>query len=196
MGNNMTKVAIIVYGGRVGGLGESIKKGVEASGVECTIFSVAETLPADIAPPKSKYPVIKAADMEGYDGFMFGLSGRYGMMPTQMKNFVDTTGALWQGGKLVGKTAGCFFSTGTQGGGQETLGLTTVTFFAHLGLLYVPLGYIDPALMSFEETHGGSPYGCGTFAGPDGSREISALEKGLGESQGKHFGTVTAKQAS
>ena len=68
----------------------------------------------------------------------------------------------------MGKPAGAFFSSATQGGGQETMGLTIVTFFTHHGMVFVPMGYTDPKMFSFDEPHGSSPYGCGTFAGPDG----------------------------
>lgn len=81
------------------------------------------------------------------------------------------------------------------GGGQETIGLTTVTFFTHHGMVFVPLGYADSKVFSFEEIHGASPYGCGTFAGPDGSRMPSDLEKEVAETHGKHFATITAKLA-
>jgi NAD(P)H dehydrogenase (quinone) len=106
---------------------------------------------------------------------------------------MDSTGGLWQKGALVGKAAGVFFSTGTQGGGQETLGLTTVPFMAHHGMVFVPLGYVDPAVFSHDESHGCSPYGCGTYAGVDGSRQPSDLEKKVAVSHGKHFATIAAK---
>mmetsp|Transcript_26601 Transcript_26601/g.56209 ORF Transcript_26601/g.56209 Transcript_26601/m.56209 type:complete len:200 (+) Transcript_26601:71-670(+) len=198
----MTKIAIIVYSlyGHINTMAEAVKKGVEASGAECTIFQVPETLPEEVlakmgAPPKADYPVITAAQMEEFDGFLFGLSGRFGIIPAQTKSFMDSTGGLWQGGKLVGKAGGCFFSTGCQGGGQETIGLSAVTFFTHHGMVFVPLGYVDPKVFTYEEVHGGSPYGSGTIAGPDGSRMPSQLEKDVAESHGKHFATITAKLA-
>ena len=43
--------------------------------------------------------------------------------------------------------------------------------------------------------HGGSPYGAGTLAGPDGSRQPSALEKDIAEAHGEHFGAIAAKLA-
>jgi len=199
----MTKIAIIVYTlyGHIGTMAESVWKGVESAGAECTIFQVPETLTCEVlakmgAPPKPDYPIITADEIPIYDGFLFGLSGRYGIMPAQMKTFMDSTGKLWKKGALVGKAAGCFFSSGTQGGGQETMGLTTVTFFAHHGMVFVPMGYIDrEKRFSFAEAHGGSAYGCGTFAGPDGMRQPSTLEKDLAVGQGKHFAVITAKLA-
>jgi len=196
----MTKVAIIIYSlyGHIATMAESVKKGVEAGGAECTIFQVAENLPDEVltkmhAPPKPDYPIITADKMKEFDGFMFGLSGRYGTPPAQMKTFQDSTGGLWQEGALVGKAAGCFFSTGTQGGGQETLGLTSVPFFAHHGMVFVPMGYVDPKVFTHDEVHGSSPYGCGTFAAADGSRQPTQLEKDVAVSHGKHFATITGK---
>lgn len=89
----MTKIAIIHYSmyGHVATMSESVKKGVEAvAGVECDIYQVAETLPEEVlgkmhAPPKGDYPIMTADKMPEYDGFLFGLSGRYGMLPAQMK---------------------------------------------------------------------------------------------------------------
>jgi NAD(P)H dehydrogenase (quinone) len=56
-----------------------------------------------------------------------------------------------------------FFSTSTLGGGQETTALSCVPFFAHLGMLFVPLGYRNKSLMNLDQIHGGSPYGSFSF---------------------------------
>jgi NAD(P)H dehydrogenase (quinone) len=71
-----------------------------------------------------------------------------------------------------------------------------IPFFAHLGLVFVPLGYVEPKVFTFDEIHGASPYGSGTFAGPDGSRSVTDLEKEICESHGKHFAAITAKLAA
>jgi NAD(P)H dehydrogenase (quinone) len=64
------------------------------------------------------------------------------------------------------------------------------------GMVFVPLGYVEPKVFSFDEVHGASAYGSGTFAGPDGSRMPSELELAVGESHGKHFAKITAKLAA
>lgn len=88
----MTKIAIIYYSlyGHIAGSAESIKEGIEAGGATCDIYPVAETLSDEIigkmgAPPTKEYPVMTAEKMPEYDGFMFGLSGRYGGIPAQVK---------------------------------------------------------------------------------------------------------------
>lgn len=199
----MTRVAIIYYSlyGHVAKMAKQLKKGVEAGGATCDIYQVAETLSEEIlgkmgAPPKDpEVPIMTPDKMAEYDGFLFGISGRYGSLPGQMKTFMDSTGQLWMKGALVGKAAGVFQSTGSQGGGQETIGLTTIPFFAHHGMVFVPLGYIDPKAMSHDEIHGSSAYGSGTFAGADGSRQPSQLELDIAESHGKHFAAITSKLA-
>ena len=133
--------------------------------------------------------------MAEYDGIIFGLSGRFGQMPAQMKAFLDSCGGLWQSGALVGKAAGVFSSVGTQGGGQETVSMSILNFTCHQGMVFVPLGYVEPKVFSYDEVHGASPYGCGTYAGPDGSRQPSALELEIAESHGKHFASIASKLA-
>jgi NAD(P)H dehydrogenase (quinone) len=95
----MAKIAIIYYStyGHVATMAEEIKAGIEADGATCDVYRVAETLPDEVlakmyAPPKNEgHPVITTPDrMTAYDGFMFGVSGRYGIMPAQLK--VRTSG--------------------------------------------------------------------------------------------------------
>jgi len=133
------------------------------------------------------------SELEQYDGILFGTGTRFGMIPTQLKTLFDATGGIWAKGGFIGKTGGIFFSTGTQGGGQETTALTFLTQLTHHGMIYVPIGYSDPSLFNMEEIHGGSPYGAGTFAGPTGARQPSALELGVAEHQGKYFAGITAQ---
>ena len=115
-----------------------VKKGLEASGCIVTLFRCAETLPDEVlakmgAPPPPDDTIATAEQLKGFDGYMFGLSARFGILPTQMKNLIDSTGQLWQSGALVGKPAGVFFSTANQAGGQETAALTFVTQLTHHG---------------------------------------------------------------
>jgi len=107
-----------------------------------------------------------------------------------MKAFWDATGQLWQTGALVGKVASTFTSTATPAGGQETTIAVNTTHFAHHGMIYVPLGYTDPTIFNMDEMHGGSPWGAGTFAGPNGERQPTALELGLARSQGKRVAQI------
>lgn len=177
-------------------LAETIKTGIDEAGGEAHLFQVPETLSDEIlqkmhAPPKdTSIPIASPANLVDYDGILFGIPTRYGMAAAQMKAFMDSTGGLWAGGKLVGKPAGVFFSTGTLGGGQETTALTWVTQLTHHGMVFVPMGYTNPLLFNIDEVHGGSPYGPGTIAGPDGSRQPSQLERDVAKGYGGHFAGI------
>jgi NAD(P)H dehydrogenase (quinone) len=165
------KVAIVYYSlyGHVATMAKSVAKGVEAAGATCDIYQVAETLSDEIlgkmgAPPKQDHPIITPDKMAEYDGVLFGLSGRFGAMPAQIKTFMDSCGGLWQKGAMTGKAAGTFTSVATLGGGQESVNISCFSFFSHQGMCFVPLGYTDPQVFNLEEIHGASPYGSGTFA--------------------------------
>ncbi|ETM51268.1 hypothetical protein L914_04879, partial [Phytophthora nicotianae] len=78
----------------------------------------------------------------------------------------------------------------------ETTAFTALTFLAHQGLTFVPLGYRAPELFNMDEIHGGSPWGAGTLAGGDGSRQPSKLELTVATTQGKSFAEVAKKLSS
>ncbi|KAJ5648631.1 Flavoprotein WrbA [Penicillium lividum] len=196
------KVAIVIYSmyGHIVKLAEAEKKGIESAGGSAKIFQIAETLSEDVlakmhAPPKPNYPIIEPDQLLEYDAILFGIPTRYGNFPAQWKTFWDKTGGIWASGGYWGKYAGLFVSTGTQGGGQESTCLASMSTLAHHGMVYVPLGYktVFGQLANLDEVHGGSAWGAGTFAGADGSRQPTALELQIAEAQGKAFYETTSK---
>ncbi|KAG8738713.1 flavodoxin-like fold protein [Ceratobasidium sp. 428] len=195
-------IAIIVYSmyGHIAKMAEAEKAGIESAGGKAEIFQVAETLPEDVlakmhAPEKPKYALITPAELEHKDAFIFGVPTRYGNFPAQWKAFWDATGGLWSQGKLHGKYAGVFVSTGTPGGGQEMTVVSNLSTLTHHGIIFVPLGYKNSfgQLANLSEVRGGSPWGAGTFAGADGSRQPSALELEVATIQGKTFYETVSK---
>ncbi|KAI9020691.1 NAD(P)H:quinone oxidoreductase, type IV [Phycomyces nitens] len=193
----VAKVQIVIYTlyHHIYTLALEVQKGLVASGIQAEIFQVPETLSDEIltkmhAPPKPNLPIITADKLTEADGIIFGFGTRFGTMPAQVKTFLDSTGKLWSTGALAGKFAGTFFSTAAQSGGQETTALTTVTYFAHHGMIYVPLGFANPHLFDTSEVVGGSPYGAGTVANGDGSRQVSQKEKEIAQTQGENFGKI------
>lgn len=198
------KIAIVYYSmyGHVRTLAEAEKKGIEKAGGTADLFQVAETLPQEVldkmyAPPKpTDVPTISdPTDLEGYDGFLIGIPTRYGNFPGQWKAFWDRSGKQWSTGGFWGKYVGVFISTAGLGGGQESTALASISTFAHHGLIYVPLGYAKTfaQLTDLSEVHGGSPWGAGTFAGPDGSRQPTAKELEIATIQGENFYNTVAK---
>ena len=96
-------------------------------------------------------------------GYLFGIPTRFGTMPSQIKTFFDACGKLWMNGSLYGKFAGVFFSTASQGSGQETTALSCLPFFVHHGINFVPIGYKCGKLTDNTAIHGGSPWGAGIY---------------------------------
>ncbi|CAK7893341.1 hypothetical protein CAAN1_01S14202 [[Candida] anglica] len=199
------KVAIIQYStyGHITTFSQSIAEGVKKSGLASTvdIFQVPETLSEDVlklihAPgPSKEIPLATTQTLEEYDAFLFGLPTRFGTLPAQWSTFWDTTGSLWASGALYHKPVGLYVSTGSPQGGQEETVRNFFSYVAHHGLVYIPLGYgpAFPLLTSFDEIHGGSPYGAGTYAGTDGSKQPSELEKKIAVIQGEEFSKSASK---
>ncbi|KAJ2770275.1 hypothetical protein IWQ56_002230 [Coemansia nantahalensis] len=199
----MFKVFVITYSmyGHINKMAESIVEGLQKAGAEVGRYQVAETLSDEIlgkmhAPPKPDIPIITADKLPEADGYLFGFPTRFGNTPAQMKAFFDSTGGLWQKGALAGKPAGIFFSTASQHGGQEATVLTTLPFLAHHGVIFVPFGSGHPNLFDNSEVIGGSPWGAGTIANGDGSRQPSQKELEIAVAQGENFAKIVKKLAA
>ncbi|KAJ7260153.1 flavoprotein-like protein [Mycena rebaudengoi] len=198
------KIAIVIYSmyGHIAKMAESVKKGVESGGGTATIYQIPETLSQEVltkihAPAKPDYPIIDGATLATFDAFIMGIPTRYGNFPGQWKAFWDTTSPQWASGAFAGKYAGAFVSTAGPGGGQEVTIQNSISTLTHHGIVFVPLGYSHAfgQITGLTEVHGGSPWGAGTFAAPDGSRQPTALELELAEIQGKAFYGVVSKVA-
>ncbi|GAA5854237.1 hypothetical protein JCM8547_001749 [Rhodosporidiobolus lusitaniae] len=194
----VAKIAVIFYStyGHVRTLAETIYEEIKAQGnVEVDLLQIPEILSEEVrgklhAAPRGDYPDVTAEDLKKYDGFLLGAPTRYGRMPAAVSAFFDTTGGLWFTGALVGKFAGIFTSTASQHGGQESTALTTVPFFAHHGINFVPIAYTLPELTDNTEVVGGSAYGAAAVANGDGSRAVSEKEKTVAKFQAKHFSKI------
>ncbi|KAL7620147.1 flavodoxin-like fold protein [Parahypoxylon ruwenzoriense] len=201
------KIAIVYYStyGHVRKLAEAEKAGIEKAGGSADLFQIPETLSQEIltkmhAPgPAADVPVLSdPATLEAYDGFLLGIPTRYGNFPAQWRVFWDSTGKQWSTGAFHGKLAGLFISTASLGGGQESTALASLSTLTHHGIIYVPFGYAKAfgTLTDLSEVHGGGPWGAGTFAGGDGSRQPSEKELSIAETQGSEFYRTVAKFVS
>jgi len=188
--------------GHIKQLAEAEKAGIEKAGGTADLYQIAETLSEEVltkmyAPPKAAdVPVLDdPAVLAEYDAFLIGIPTRYGNFPAQWKTFWDKTGKQWQTGGFYQKFAGLFLSTASLGGGQESTALAAMSTFAHHGIVYVPFGYAKAfgQMTNLSEVHGGGPWGAGTLAGPDGSRQPSALETEVATIQGGEFYKLVSK---
>ncbi|WP_018924774.1 NAD(P)H:quinone oxidoreductase [Salsuginibacillus kocurii] len=134
-------------------------------------------------------------DLKWADGVIWGIPTRYGAMPAQMKQFLDSAGALWLNGELEGKATSIFTSTGSIHGGQETTTITSLVPLLHFGFIFVGLPYGENQEMLSTEAIGGSPYSASTVAGPDGSQQPDPKELLMAERLGERLANVAGKLA-
>lgn len=132
-------------------------------------------------------------DLRWADGIIWGSPTRFGNMTSQMKQFIDTAGPLWQEGALEDKAAGVFTSTATIHGGQETTILSSLVPLLHLGMVFVGTPYgQNPQIMTTDGV-GGSPYGPSTMAGTDGTRQPVEEELQTARNLGSRVAKVAAR---
>jgi NAD(P)H dehydrogenase (quinone) len=60
-------------------------------------------------------------------------------------------------------------------------------------MIIVGVPYSCQEIMNMSEITGGSPYGAGTLAGPDGSRQVSENELAIARFQGAHVAKIAGK---
>lgn len=132
-------------------------------------------------------------DLRWADGFCWGIPTRYGNMPAQVKQFIDSTGPLWTKGELEDKPAGIFTSTATIHGGQESTILTSLVPLLHLGMIIVGTPYGQNPQIMVTDGVGGSPYGPGTLAGGDGSRQPVESELKTARNLGSRVAKVAVR---
>ena len=198
----MTKVLVLYYSsyGHIETMAQAVAEGARSvGGAEVHVKRVPELVPEDVAKAShfkldQSAPVATPAELADYDAIIFGTPTRFGMMASQMKNFLDQTGGLWAQGKLIGKIGGVFTSTATQHGGQEGTLLSFHTVMLHHGMLIAGLPYSFQGQTSSEEITGGTPYGASTIANGDGSRQPSANELEGARFQGRHIAEIAVAQ--
>ncbi|GAB3304665.1 NAD(P)H:quinone oxidoreductase [Hymenobacter tenuis] len=201
------KTIVLFYStyGHVWKLAEAIAEGArEVAGNEVVVKRVPETLPAALLDKIGATQAQKAfehvqvatpEELADYDAIIIGTPTRYGNACGQIQAYLDSTGALWAQGKLIGKAAGAFVSTATQHGGQETTIRALHTALLHHGCVIVGLPYAWQGQMGHEEVTGGTPYGASTVAGGQGERQPSANELEGARHQGKYTAEIASKLA-
>jgi NAD(P)H dehydrogenase (quinone) len=202
------KVLIPFYSlyGHVYKMAQAVAEGAaQVKGAKVELRRVPETLPNEVIEKMgaveaqkalADIPVCTVDDLRDADAIIFGTPTRFGNMCGQMRQFLDSTGSLWQSGGLVGKVGSVFTSTASQHGGQET----TITSFHltlfHHGMVVVGLPYAFQGQLRMDQITGGSPYGASTIAGAAGERQPSDNELDAARFQGNHVATIATKLAA
>jgi NAD(P)H dehydrogenase (quinone) len=193
-----TEILVIYYSchGNTAALAEEVANGVEqvpgaTARVRCVppVSPKTEATESDI--PASGPPFATLTDLRECDGLAVGSPTRFGNMASAMKYFWDGTGSIWQSGDLIDKPAGCFTSTASMHGGQETTLISMMIPLLHHGTLIVGCPYSEPALA--KTSTGGTPYGPSHVAGDDASNPTSADEKVLAQALGKRLAEIALK---
>jgi len=199
------KIQVVFYSmyGHIHRMAEAVVEGARAvEGAEVSLLQVPELVPEEALERTgakqaraafARVPVAVPAQLAEADGIIFGTPTRFGNMAAQMRNFLDQTGGLWARGALIGKVGSVFTSTGTQHGGHEKTITSFHTTLLHPGMVIVGVPYSCQELVNMNEITGGSPYGAGTLAGGDGSRQPSENELAIARFQGRHVAEITRK---
>jgi NAD(P)H dehydrogenase (quinone) len=196
----MTKVLVLYYSsyGHIETMANAVAEGVRSAGAEAVVKRVPELVPEAVAKAShfkldQAAPIATVDELPSYDAIIFGSGTRFGVVASQMRNFIDQTGGLWAKGALVGKVGSVFTASATQHGGQESTVITMIPTLMHHGMVVVGLPYAFQGQMGVEEVKGGSPYGSSTITGADGSRMPSAVELDGARFQGAHVAKIAAK---
>ncbi len=197
----MSEILVLYYSrtGKVAQLARLIARGVEeVPGMRARLRSVpavaAVTQSAQPPEPDEGAPYASHEDLAECAGLVLGSPTRFGNMAAPMKFFLDSTGAQWGSGALVGKPAAVFTSTSTMHGGQESTLLSMMLPLLHHGMLIVGLPFTLPELNRTRS--GGSPYGATHVGGVHGEHPFSEEERTLARALGQRVATVAARLES
>lgn len=111
-------------------------------------------------------------DIDWADAIIFSMPTRYGNVPAQIKQFLDSSGPLWAQGKLVDKVVSAMSSAMNPHGGQEETILSLYTTMYHWGAIVVSPGYTDAVLYGA----GGNPYGTSVTVDEKGNMKENVRE--------------------
>lgn len=197
----MADVLVLYYsrGGSVAALARQIARGIESvEGMTArlrTVPPVAATTSAISPPvPEDGAPYVTKQDLAECAGLALGSPTRFGNMAAPLKHFLDSTGAEWASGTLIGKPAAVFTSTASMHGGQESTLLSMHLPLLHHGCIIVGLPFSEPALSSTRS--GGTPYGASHVAGPADDAQPSDDEITLARALGRRLAAIAYRLAS
>ena len=197
----MPEILVLYYSrhGAVQAMAQQIARGVETvPGMQARLRCVPPVAPtydpAAESIPANGAPYATAEDLRECAGLALGSPTRFGNMAAPLKHFLDTTGALWASGTLVGKPAAVFTSTSTQHGGQESTLLSMLLPLLHHGMLILGVPYTEAALN--RTASGGTPYGASHVAGLNNDNPLTADEKELCQALGKRLATAARQLAA
>ena len=197
----MSEILVLYYsrGGSVAALARQIARGIEEvpGAVACvrTVPPVAVVTQLTAPPvPEDGAPYVERDDLQRCAGLLLGSPTRFGNMAAPMKHFLDSLGAEWASGTLVGKPAAVFTSTATMHGGQESTLLTMMLPLLHHGMWVGGIPFTEAALNSTRT--GGTPYGASHLAGAADDVALSEDEKQLARALGRRVAATAQRMGA
>ncbi len=197
----MTEILVLYYsaGGSVREMAHLVARGInQVAGASARVRTVPPVAPrtqvAEPPVPDEGAPYVELADLEQCAGLALGSPTRFGNMAAPLKYFLDTTGALWAKGTLVGKPAAVFTSTASLHGGQETTLTSMMLPLLHHGMLILGLPYTLPEVN--HTASGGTPYGASHWAGTNDDKPLTDDERNLCIALGKRLAETAVKLAA
>ncbi|MGX7200011.1 NAD(P)H:quinone oxidoreductase type IV [Enterococcus nangangensis] len=172
----MVKLTIVYYSSTGNGtkMAQFAKEAAEKFGAEVRLRKVHELAP-DMAIDSNPLwrqnveatkdiPEATSEDLTWADALIFSSPSRFGVMASQMKQFLDLQGGPWSKGLFANKFVTAFTSAQNPHGGQEKVIESIYTVMQHWSAIVVSPGYINPATYAA----GGNPYGTSATIGSDG----------------------------
>lgn len=135
-------------------------------------------------------PIATNKDLAWADGVIWGFPTYYGMMPSQVKLFLEFAAPISAAGALEGKPTGVFTSAGSIHTGHEASILTSIVPLLHFGMIFVGLPYTENPEFLTADSIGCSPYGASTLVGPDSSYQPEPRELLMVGRLGKRVATI------
>lgn len=173
----MTNVAIIYYSstGTNYKMAQWAAEGAKEAGAsDVRVLKLPETAPEgaiDSNPAwrahvdaTKEIPTVTLEDLEWADAIIWSVPTRFGNVPSQFQNFIDTTGGLWFQGKLANKVVSAMASAGNANGGQEVTVHSIYTTMYHWGAIVTAPGFVDQSAYAA----GGNPYGTSATVSQEG----------------------------
>ncbi|HET7615784.1 MAG TPA: NAD(P)H:quinone oxidoreductase [Bacillales bacterium] len=178
------KLAVIYYSstGANVKMANTAAEGAKEAGAEVKVVKVPELAPIEAIESNPAWkknheatkdvPEVKLDDLEWADAYIFSIPTRFGNLPAQMKQFLDTAGGLWFQGKMVNKVVSAMSSAQNPHGGQEQTIHALYTSMMHWGAIIAAPGYTDDSIYAA----GGNPYGTSVTADGEGNWQQDVSE--------------------
>jgi NAD(P)H dehydrogenase (quinone) len=191
---------LVLYYSRHGGtaqLARQVARGIEEAGGIARVRTVPPVAPvtqvAAPAVPADGPPFVDRRDLAECAGLALGSPTRFGNMAAPMKHFIDTLGAEWASGSLVGKPAAVFTATSTLHGGQESTLLSMMLPLLHHGMVVAGIPYTEARLNTTRS--GGTPYGASHVSGTGEPQPLSEDEAHLARALGRRLADLARRLA-